>query len=264
MSHMMHDDAVWRALADPTRRALLDRLRDGPCTTGALAAYFPVTRFAVMKHLDVLVEAGLVLVERRGRERLNYLNRAPLRRTYEGWMAPYVQSAPRSPAARSAAASTPATIGTLGDTMSTHPVLSEAVDVRTQVRVEVPRQTVYTALLEIGDWWPHRSRPGSYVVLEPHVGGRFYEDWRTGGTLYGTVTEIVDDTRIRVHGPMGIRSALAGSLTIELADVDDGAAALVALTHIAVGPIPQSTAAEYRVGWEAVLAALRTHVAART
>jgi len=87
----MNED-VWRALADPTRRALLDLLRDAPATTGALAEAFPdVTRFAVMKHLAVLTDAGLVVVRRRGRERWNHLNAVPLRQAYERWMAPFAE-----------------------------------------------------------------------------------------------------------------------------------------------------------------------------
>ena len=82
-------EAVWKALADPTRRRILDLLRDGPRTTTAIAAAFPVTRFAIMKHLRILVESGLVLVEPRGRERWNHLNAVPLRRLYERWISGY-------------------------------------------------------------------------------------------------------------------------------------------------------------------------------
>src|SRR5271165_4949623 len=75
---------VWRALASPWRRPLLDQLRTGPATTGELAAALPgLSRFAVMQHLAVLVEAGLVLPERRGRDRVNHLNPVPLREWYE-------------------------------------------------------------------------------------------------------------------------------------------------------------------------------------
>jgi DNA-binding transcriptional ArsR family regulator len=82
-------DAVWKALADPTRRRILDLLRAAPRTTGELADEFESTRFAVMKHLGVLVEAGLVVVERRGRERLNHLNPVPIRALYRRWIRPF-------------------------------------------------------------------------------------------------------------------------------------------------------------------------------
>jgi len=83
------DEPVWRALADATRRGILDLLRQRPMTTGELADRFEVSRFAVMKHLGVLVEAGLVLVERRGRERWNHLNTVPIREIYRRWIRPF-------------------------------------------------------------------------------------------------------------------------------------------------------------------------------
>ena len=83
-------DPVWRALANPMRRAFLDALRRGPKTTGEMAELFPaVTRFAVMQHLDVLEEAQLVVVRREGRNRWNLLNPVPIRRIYERWVSRY-------------------------------------------------------------------------------------------------------------------------------------------------------------------------------
>jgi DNA-binding transcriptional ArsR family regulator len=82
-------DPIWKALADPSRRAILDRLRDGPKTTGELSERFEFSRFAVMKHLRVLERAGLVVVRRRGRERWNYLNPVPIQMIVERWITPY-------------------------------------------------------------------------------------------------------------------------------------------------------------------------------
>src|ERR1700722_5537754 len=80
---------LWRALASPWRRRLLDLLRNGPATTSALAAQLPeLSRFAVMQHLGVLADAGVVLVELRGRDRFNYINPVPLREWYERWVQP--------------------------------------------------------------------------------------------------------------------------------------------------------------------------------
>jgi len=83
------DGNVWKALADPTRRRLLDLLKEGPRTTGELSSRFPLSRFAVMKHLAVLERAGLVIVEREGRERWNHLNAVPLREICERWISGY-------------------------------------------------------------------------------------------------------------------------------------------------------------------------------
>lgn len=83
-------DAVWKALADPTRRAILDLLREGPRTTTAIVEAFPqLTRFGVMKHVDVLREAGLVNTREEGRQRINSLNAVPIRQIYERWVSRY-------------------------------------------------------------------------------------------------------------------------------------------------------------------------------
>ncbi len=81
--------SVWAALSDPTRREILDLLREKPRTTGELADLFPTTRFAVMKHLNVLESAGLVVVRRHGRERWNHLNVIPLQSLFDRWVKPY-------------------------------------------------------------------------------------------------------------------------------------------------------------------------------
>ncbi len=80
-------DPVWKALADPTRREILDLLRDGPCTTNEIVARFPrLSRFGVMKHIDVLREAGLINTREEGRKRINSLNAVPIRQIYERWV----------------------------------------------------------------------------------------------------------------------------------------------------------------------------------
>src|SRR5262252_6904434 len=79
---------LWRALADPTRCQILDLLRQRPLITGAIAAHFPVSRIAVMRHLEVLAEAGLVTSRKRGRERWHYLNAVPLQKLHRRWAGP--------------------------------------------------------------------------------------------------------------------------------------------------------------------------------
>jgi uncharacterized protein YndB with AHSA1/START domain len=85
-------DEVFRALADPTRRSLLDELfeEDGQ-TLGALEGRLPMTRFGVMKHLRVLEEAGLVVTRRRGREKLHFLNPVPIRLVHDRWVSKYAE-----------------------------------------------------------------------------------------------------------------------------------------------------------------------------
>ncbi len=85
-------DAVFKALADPTRRSLLDELfrQDGQ-TLGTLEERLPMTRFGVMKHLKVLEAASLVVTKRRGREKLHFLNPVPIRLVHDRWVSKYAE-----------------------------------------------------------------------------------------------------------------------------------------------------------------------------
>ena len=87
---MSDDDLVFRALADPTRRLLLDRLfeRDGRTLT-ELESQLDMTRFGVMKHLRILEDAGLVVSRKAGRSRLHYLNPVPIRLIHDRWIDKY-------------------------------------------------------------------------------------------------------------------------------------------------------------------------------
>ena len=83
-------DRVFKALASAIRREILDHLKDRPQTTGGLCARFPtLDRCTVMQHLKVLEEAGLVVAEKRGRERWNHLDALPIHAIHERWIGPY-------------------------------------------------------------------------------------------------------------------------------------------------------------------------------
>jgi DNA-binding transcriptional ArsR family regulator len=86
------DDRVFKALADPTRRHLLDRLfeREGRTLT-ELESELAMTRFGVMKHLKILEEAGLVITRKQGREKLHFLNAVPIRLIHDRWIDKYTE-----------------------------------------------------------------------------------------------------------------------------------------------------------------------------
>lgn len=88
------DNLVWDALANETRRQILDILKQKPHTTGEIAIRFKkLDRCTVMLHLDVLERAGLLIAKREGKFRWNYLNIEPVQRIYERWLSDYAQPA---------------------------------------------------------------------------------------------------------------------------------------------------------------------------
>ena len=94
MSTESEMDAVFKALASPLRRRLLDDLKAAPRTTGDLCARFAdLDRCTVMQHLKVLETSGLIVVRREGRERWNHLDALPIKRVHDRWIEPYARNA---------------------------------------------------------------------------------------------------------------------------------------------------------------------------
>src|SRR5690606_16500373 len=94
MSSEDDSDAIFKALADRRRRAILDALKDAPRTTGALCALFPeLDRCTVMQHIRVLEGAGLVVARKAGRERWNHLNALPIKTIHDRWIGDYAKNA---------------------------------------------------------------------------------------------------------------------------------------------------------------------------
>ncbi|RUM96040.1 transcriptional regulator [Pseudaminobacter arsenicus] len=94
MSSESKEDLVFKALAHKARRAMLDRLKEGPHTTGMLCEEFAqMDRCTVMQHLKVLEQAGLVVAEREGRERWNHLNSLPIKQIHDRWISEYATHA---------------------------------------------------------------------------------------------------------------------------------------------------------------------------
>jgi len=94
MSRELKTDHIFKALAHHRRRGLLDGLKDGPQTTGALCDMFgDMDRCTVMQHLKVLEAADLIIVKREGRERWNYLNSLPIKKIHDRWISEYATHA---------------------------------------------------------------------------------------------------------------------------------------------------------------------------
>ena len=93
MSKQENSERVWKALADTSRREILDRLAERPLTTREIVTRFEdsLCRTAVMKHLEILVRANLVVIRRQGRQRWNYLNPVPIQRVCDRWVSRHVR-----------------------------------------------------------------------------------------------------------------------------------------------------------------------------
>jgi DNA-binding transcriptional ArsR family regulator/uncharacterized protein YndB with AHSA1/START domain len=249
-------DKVWKALSDATRRDLLDLLRERPQTTGSLCAHFEhLTRFAVMKHLNILVEANLVVIRRKGRERWNYLNAVPLRGIYNRWVSQYQD--------KFAASMTQLKMTVEGTSRKEDRRLKEIVMDNMLVEQEVlikdtPAKVFEAMTNDVSSWWHHRTRDDSKgVYLEPSVGGRFYEDYDGSGSgaLYCTVTHVDPAKELYLSGPMGMVDPVIGN--IKFLYEESGGGTLLKLSHHAIGEIGEERMKGYNQGWEELLQRLK-------
>jgi DNA-binding transcriptional ArsR family regulator len=235
---------LWRALADPTRRRILDRLRVGPANTGEIAAAFPISRIAVMRHLEVLAEAELITSRKRGRERWHYLNAVPLERLHLRWAGP-VDADFASRLLR------------LQDQVEAEGMDSSRppVDVALDVVIAGSRDAVFESMTAgIDHWWgpPAMDARATGVSLEAGLGGRFLEHWgEAGGQIIATVTGLEADRHLRLTGPFHFGLAL-GDATFDLADAPGGT--LLRFSFRAVGAIDPAVIEGIESGWAALVA----------
>ena len=167
------EEAVFRALADPTRRAILDRLfeRDGQAL-GEIERAFEMSRFGVMKHLRVLEEAGLVTTHRVGRSKLHFLNPVPIQELQHRWIHKF------------AAAPTAALLGLRAEVEKGAPMSATATEAPTQVFaifIRTTREKLWQALTD------------SDYTLKYYYASTVESDWQPGSPL---LYKIGDDTAI--------------------------------------------------------------------
>ena len=242
---------VWQALSDPTRRRILDLLRAGPATTGQICEEFPLSRFAVMKHLGVLEEAKLLSVRRRGRERWNYINVTPLRKIHERWLTPYQQLW----------ASSLSNLGTVVDGGNSV-TITDTQEIRKfkieqEVELAATPARVFEALtVDVRKWWAHITFDSAghtpNLQIESKVGGKFFEVSGQKAILYALVTRYEPGVSLWLEGSMGMKGALSGWIAFQLEPYRETSAKLK-LSHHVVGDVDQDTMDMYAGGWTQLL-----------
>ena len=231
---------LWRALADPTRRRILDLLRQRPRVTGEIAAQFPVSRIAVMRHLEVLAEAGLVVSRKRGRQRWHYLNTVPLQKLHRRW-------------ADLVAAGFASALLRLQDTVEAEgrPMepIQPTIDIAQDIEIAGTPAAVFAALTkDVGGWWGHPfvTDRAISLALEPRLGGLFVERWDNGGQVIASVTGLAQDEHLQLTGAfhMGVGVGVAA---FDLAESDPGT--LLRFSFRAIGVVDAEVAEAMSRAW---------------
>jgi len=231
---------LWRALADPTRRRILDLLRERPRVTGEIAAQFPVSRIAVMRHLEVLSEAGLAVSRKRGRQRWHYLNTVPLQELHRRWAEP-------------AAAGLASALLRLQDFVEAEgrpmDAIRPTIDIALDIEIAGTPAAVFAALTkDIGGWWGHPfvTARATSLALDPRLGGLFTERWENGGQVIASVTGWAQDEHLALTGSfhMGVGIGVAAfDLT------ESGAGTLLRFSFRAIGVVDAEVAGAMSRAW---------------
>lgn len=234
----VEEGAIWRAMADPTRRRILDLLRDGPRTTGEIAGAFDISRIAVMRHLSVLSETSLVISRKRGRERWHYINALPLVGIQERWVAPLQAGWARNLLRlRSHLGRPEVSTGAL------------AIDISMEVDLAAGRREVFAALTrDVGAWWgpPFVTERATGLLLDARLGGSFSEVWGDGGKLLATITALDPGRLLELTGPFHL-GVVYGVAAYRLDDSSAGTS--LAFTHRGIGDVAPDVAEAFRGGW---------------
>ena len=247
------NEAIWKALSDPSRRTVLRLLRAGPKTTGEIAMHFDQTRFGIMKHLSVLEDAGLLEVERRGRERWNYLNAAPLEAALQDWVTPFQKEWAIG-------------LNRLKTQLEEEDMTQAEVlglDIRQSVDIAAPRERVFVALArEIDLWWGSGYRQtgkGSQITLGLEIGADMMERDAAGhAVIWGRIEEIRAPDRLYLSGRFAVPGAVAGRVHFDLED--SGVGCRLQVAHQAVGAIDPEARERFVAGWLELLGTqLRQH-----
>lgn len=182
---------IWKALADPTRRSILNLLKKAPHTTGEISLQFSnLSRFAVMKHLGVLEKANLITIKREGKFRWNYLNTKPIQQTYEQWVSNLIQL-------RLLAEQTTDDMSQTDKTITTTTVFFET-------KINTKKLRVWNALTEeIDKWWQkdfNQNPKSTNFILESKLGGLMYEKGENEGLVWATVIALDAPNSIQLKG----------------------------------------------------------------
>ena len=245
---------IWQALADPTRRALIDRLAGGARTTSQLCEGMPMTRFGVMKHLGILERAGLVIARRHGRLRLNHLNAAPLRALHARWLSA------RADALADAALGLADQLGDTDMANDNQAGATGVVDVALEWPVAASVQRVWQALFEQPEtWWPaaHRAVGGGAAMTlrgearRPIARGE--RRWRRAGLVRGhrDRADALGRSRRPSRRPLW-RPGLLAAPYRDRAGREEGTS-ILKLTNSVFGRIGPELRASLTEGWQAIV-----------
>jgi DNA-binding transcriptional ArsR family regulator/uncharacterized protein YndB with AHSA1/START domain len=260
----MNEQLTWKALADPVRRDILDLLRQEPRTTGEICGAFEhLTRFGVLGHMTVLKNAGLIRVERQGREKINRIDPEPLREAYEEWIRNYeVLWAGKLGRLKTFTERKAKEVAMPEESLPAANLVTFIIEQEIEIKA-APGDLFRALTADIGEWWghPHLHEDARDVVLDPVPGGLVKQVTRDGGgNVMFMVQALRRDRLLVLHGTMGMANMVHMAVRFEVEPIKGGSTRL-RLKHTAIGDLTPETRADFVKGWGDLLGSrLRAYV----
>ncbi|MEQ8473586.1 MAG: helix-turn-helix domain-containing protein [Marinoscillum sp.] len=248
------EDTIWKALADGTRREILDVLRTSPKTTGALVGHFDhLSRFAVMKHLNVLENARLIAVKREGKYRLNYINAVPLQEVYERWVKKYEAQWASNLLQLKELSEYKSNIHEQTKKLTMQQ--SQITKIQLEISINAEIEQTWKALInDIGIWWRkdfYTSPKTQDFILEARPGGKMYEDYGNNEGLVWAEVIVLDSPRIlelKSHLSPEYGGPVFSFLRLQLDATEDGQTVLK-LSDVGIGTMSDQDIEQTTSGW---------------
>lgn len=250
---LVGENAIWKALSDPTRREILDTIRTGPKTTGVLVEKFNhLSRFAVMKHLNVLEATKLITIRREGKYRLNHINAIPIQEIYERWVKKYEAQWASGLLQLKELTEYKSNI----DQITKQLIMEQSQVTRIQMEISINaniEDTWKSMINDIGLWWRkdfYTSPKTQEFILEARPGGKMYEDYGNNEGLVWAEVIVLDSPNI-----LELKSHLSpeyGGPTfsfLRLALESTGEGTTLKLSDVGIGKMSDQANKQIEAGW---------------
>ena len=253
--YQYNKESIWKALADPSRRKLMDLVRESPKTTGDLVeAFDTLGRCAVMKHLSILEKANLIIPRKEGKYRWNHINAIPLQQVYERWVKKYEAQWATNLLQLKALAEHKSDLNQQNNTVIMEQQV-QTINITMEIPIKAEINKVWACMnKEINLWWRkdfYTSPKTKEFILENKVGGRLYEDYGNGeGLLWATVIVLDSPYNIEFKGHLSPQFGGPAISFLKFALSENDGGTLLTLSDTVLGQVSEKTKKSLITGWK--------------
>lgn len=247
-------DTIFKALSDPTRRKLMDLVREAPKTTGQLVDEFEtIGRCAVMKHLSILEDVNLIIPKKEGKHRWNYINAIPLQEIYERWVKNYEALWATNLLQLKELAEYKSSV----DQQTKQLIMeqSQSINVLLEIPIKASLEQTWECLTnDIGIWWRkdfYTSPKTQKFILEQKPGGKMYEDYGNNeGLVWAEVIVLDSPNVLELKGHLSPQFGGPAISFIRLSLKEDGDTTVLTLSDTVIGNTSEKLKSDLTSGWK--------------